>query len=300
MKKLLTIGLLLFALTGFSANPSFEQFDLTSFTTNSKIIKSMWGTNAVTGGLTNRNDGKGIVTVAGTNAALTIDTGLSTNHWILMGQTNGETVYRLRADGSVYYGEYPQVDVDINNFNYLSAPYIVTIAQSNEPPNTIAGWTSLLNENYDTYGQVYLTTFASGIVQFSLDADTGPERRFILIQSQVGQPPFDYQSNGISLLRVSSSGSLNVVNGLNYLQWPTNHSATAGAALVDRLTDGTLVWTNNLSLSNVTATVAFIAPTNYVSASFAPVSGMAKIVCSNGVFWKVTQLSTNLISSTTP
>jgi len=49
-----------------------------------------------------------------------------------------------------------------------------------------------------------------------------------------------------------------------------------------------------------TATNSFMLPTNYVAANFTPVAGMVKIVSSNGVLFKVTQLSTNLLSQDIP
>lgn len=44
----------------------------------------------------------------------------------------------------------------------------------------------------------------------------------------------------------------------------------------------------------------FQTQTNYVAASFTPIAGMVLIVPSNGVLYKVTQLSTNLLSANTP
>ncbi len=49
-----------------------------------------------------------------------------------------------------------------------------------------------------------------------------------------------------------------------------------------------------------TSTNGFLMPTNYVAANFTPVAGHVLIVASNGVLWKVTQLTTNLLSANTP
>jgi len=125
-------------------------------------------------------------------------------------------------------------------------------------------------------------------------------------------------TGGSSMFGAATSVGLNAYEagggGTYYLSAGAYDNDTWGFGFSTSQGGGTLqsvllVATNKIvTVTNVTAASSygqfrggmFAMPTNYVAANFTPVAGMVIVVPSNGVLYKVTQLSTNLLSSTTP
>ncbi len=259
MKTLITTFLLLCVLRAFSANPSFEQFDLTSFTTNSKIIKGMWGTNAVDGSLTNRNQGLGKVLVAGTNAVITSDTGPAANPWLFVVQTNGEITLRVRSDGSIFTGEYVGIDTSLNNFAELDALYAISMVESNEPSKVEINIGSIGNETYNYFAYQTLYTVGDPVNPVSLwdqisVSTNGSSQLEFLAQPFGGQSRITYSSNGVVVFNMDSNGDLTKIKQVTY-SWPTAYGG-ANSFLTMPSANGTLIWTNPAS-GSITATNGF-------------------------------------------
>lgn len=85
--------------------------------------------------------------------------------------------------------------------------------------------------------------------------------------------------------RMLGNGNQIVMNGVGggaYSQW---FNATTNNG-------GTLAMGANIIVTN-----GMVWPTNYVAANFTPEPGCVKVVSSNGILWKVSQLSTQLLDA---
>ena len=108
---------------------------------------------------------------------------------------------------------------------------------------------------------------------------------------------FDFTQSGVgiaALNRVPANVNF-TVDAASGATSDLQHWRSAAQTAVARVDTNGSFFTTSIASTN-----GFLMPTNYVASAFAPVAGMVKIVSSNGVLWKVTQLTTNLLSANTP
>jgi hypothetical protein len=145
-----------------------------------------------------------------------------------------------------------------------------------------------------------LVVKSSGAASSELDLG-GTANGVIQFQNSAG-PNYSYQLQGDS---TGSGGPMKFTMGSGaLLVWKTTVAAQNGSTVLgigtNSLTGGLEVNNGTAgSLTNLTANI-FCTKTNYVASNFVPIPGYVFIASSNGVLYKVTQLSTNLLSSTVP
>lgn len=164
--------------------------------------------------------------------------------------------------------------------------------------NTVVRWGTNSSSALTKFGGIFATNNANGTYSFFGPASAGD----VSTAGNNGAGIQFFAAAGTQVafvgdveLMLKSTGGTTLAAGIT--SGSANRLATVGA---NRVGWAELTASNIVSTGTITATNAFLLPTNYVAANFTPVAGYVSIVASNGVLWKVTQLTTNLLSANTP
>lgn len=161
--------------------------------------------------------------------------------------------------------------------------------------NTVVRWGTNSSSALTKFGGIFATNNANGTYSFFGPASAGD----VSTAGNNGAGIQFFAAAGTQVafvgdveLMFKSTGGTTLAAGIT--SGSANRLATVGA---NRVGWAELTASNIVSTGTITATNAFLIPTNYVAANFTPVAGYVSIVASNGILWKVTQLSTQLLDA---
>jgi len=278
MKNILGLLLCILAFVSNAANVSFKSFDPNYFSTNSLNIQVRAPLSAIT------NAG----TAAYSNASAFALAGSIQTNWPVSSITNaGTAAYSNATAFALAQSGMIMTNNNVNSF---------VIFTNNQVSLSVNSSGIFMLTNYAAAGVGFswstngtTRVFATGATPFTVGSGL----------SQIGGPTtrlYDILSFSTMLSLANSSGIA--------FEGSATITGDAGSSGLARDASGGVkaVRVNAGSIGALTNMVFAFAsmPTNYVASNFTPISGMVSIVASNGILYKVTQLSTNLLSALTP
>jgi len=222
----------------------------------------LWYTNASDGSIMNTNQSLGKVSIAGTNAVITADTGPHALDWLFVVRTNGTSDFWLRSDGSSFIGPRVFDDVTADDFSVLRPFHAVTMTDSNGPNRIFlsgiaenSGDALLYQGNFSLQALANPDTSA-GILRLRGDLTNG-RSDLVFIKADPGGPDgsiFLIETNGIDVFWVVGDGNIRRIRNVPY-EWPRTNGAAGKALTTDGGSPQQLYWDTFASPSSVTQAI---------------------------------------------
>jgi hypothetical protein len=254
------------------------------------IVTGMMGTNSIDGSITNRNQTYGKVSIAGTNAVITTDTGPHAVNWLHIGQTNGNPTAYIRSDGSVFYGKGNGPTGDLTDWGAVFFETITTV-NSNEPPLQFLNWQV---KGYESDGGFFDSYMAVNILagkdssrsRFELEAESTNSSRVFNIAADTSGSKLEYKSGGNTKFNMDDNGDLTKIKAVDYL-WPATNGAAGKVLTSDGGAPQQLYWqtvsggSTNVVIAGTNVTV--VTNGSAYTVSVTDLTNTIQIVSSNSI-----------------